>query len=243
MKIMCCSLFVCLLLAHFMGDFLFQTDSLCRQKQERWLKSWFLYVHTVIIALLSLLALGKLSYWPVAVAIGVSHLIIDAFKNCIKADNLLCFVIDQFLHIVVLVIASIVSVNTFGWTPHAWLTSLVVKAVAVGVAVIVCWKPANLFIKYTLQSCKLFVPGDDTNSFHAGKLIGTLERWLILAFMLIGRYEAIGFLIAAKSIIRFGEKDKDQTEYFLAGTLLSISVAVVCGLLLSKSLFVVPSIS
>lgn len=55
---------------------------------------------------------------------------------------------------------------------------------------------------------------------------------LILAFLLMGRYEVIGFLIAAKSIIRFGEKDKDQTEYFLAGTLLSISIAVGCGLLL-----------
>ena len=100
------------------------------------------------------------------------------------------------------------------------------------IAAILCWKPANILIKYILQYCKMVVPGDDTTLFHAGKLIGTLERWLILVFLLIGRYEVIGFLIAAKSIIRFGEKDKDQTEYFLAGTLLSISIAVGCGLLL-----------
>ena len=47
----------------------------------------------------------------------------------------------------------------------------------------------------------------------------------------MGRYEVMGFLIAAKSIVRFGEKDKDQTEYYLAGTLLSIFIAVVAGLM------------
>ena len=96
----------------------------------------------------------------------------------------------------------------------------------------ICWKPANILIRYILQYCKMVIPADNSNLFHAGKLIGTLERWLILSFLVIGRYEVIGFLIAAKSIIRFGEKDKDQTEYFLAGTLLSISIAVACGLVL-----------
>ena len=98
-------------------------------------------------------------------------------------------------------------------------------------AALVCWKPANLFIKETLQYNRVKFPSDDSRSFHAGKLIGTVERWLILVFIFLGRYEVIGFLIAAKSIIRFGEGDKDQTEYFLAGTLLSIAIAVGCGLL------------
>jgi hypothetical protein len=62
-------------------------------------------------------------------------------------------------------------------------------------------------------------------------LIGTIERWLILVFILLGRYEVIGFLIAAKSIIRFGNDNRNETEYFLAGTLLSIAIAVGCGLL------------
>lgn len=75
-------------------------------------------------------------------------------------------------------------------------------------------------------------PADDSSTFHAGKLIGTLERWLILVFILLGRYEVIGFLIAAKSIIRFGNDNRNETEYFLAGTLLSIAIAVGCGLLL-----------
>ena len=52
-----------------------------------------------------------------------------------------------------------------------------------------------------------------------------------MVFILLGSYEVIGFLIAAKSIIRFRNDDRIVTEYFLAGTLLSIAIAVACGLL------------
>ena len=90
---------------------------------------------------------------------------------------------------------------------------------------------------HLLAACEQYnqvsIPSDP-NSFHAGQLIGILERWLILVFILIGHYEVIGFLIAAKSIIRFGEKDHDKTEYFLAGTLLSIAIAVGCGLMVKS---------
>lgn len=132
--------------------------------------------------------------------------------------------------------AAYVSVHRFGWMCPGWLIPPVQKALVFAMVALVCWKPANLFVKETLQYNRVSFPADDSNSFHAGKLIGTLERWLILVFILIGRYEVIGFLIAAKSIIRFGEgkkgeEDKDRTEYFLAGTLLSIAIAVGCGLL------------
>ena len=45
------------------------------------------------------------------------------------------------------------------------------------------------------------------------------------------RYEALGLLIAAKSIIRFGDKETAKTEYVLAGTLLSILIAVLAGMM------------
>jgi len=42
-------LFLSLLLAHVIGDFYLQNDKYCAQKEERKLKSWFLYVHSLII--------------------------------------------------------------------------------------------------------------------------------------------------------------------------------------------------
>ncbi|MCL2133397.1 MAG: DUF3307 domain-containing protein, partial [Bacteroidales bacterium] len=70
----------------------------------------------------------------------------------------------------------------------------------------------------------------------AGRWIGYLERILILCFILLKYYEGIGFLLAAKSIFRFGELTKIQerayTEYILIGTLLSFTIALFIGLII-----------
>ena len=67
-----------------------------------------------------------------------------------------------------------------------------------------------------------------------GKYIGFLERILILSFILCGWMEGIGYLLAAKSVFRFGDlknnKDLKHTEYVLVGTFLSFTVAIVVGL-------------
>ena len=42
-------LFLSLLLAHVIGDFYLQNDKYCARKAERKFKSWFLYVHSLII--------------------------------------------------------------------------------------------------------------------------------------------------------------------------------------------------
>jgi hypothetical protein len=72
---------------------------------------------------------------------------------------------------------------------------------------------------------------------RAGMWIGCLERVLILTFVMFGRFEAVGFLIAAKSIFRFGGRDageaRSETEYFLVGTLTSFAAAIAVGLLMS----------
>lgn len=64
-----------------------------------------------------------------------------------------------------------------------------------------------------------------------GRLIGQLERLLAFAFILAGAPSAIGFLVAAKSLFRFGEiKDSSSrkvAEYVIIGTLLSFGFAVV----------------
>lgn len=67
----------------------------------------------------------------------------------------------------------------------------------------------------------------------AGKYIGILERFLILTLVLINQYGVIGFVLAAKSVVRFeGLKDQKFAEYYLIGTLTSTSIALVGGLAL-----------
>ena len=224
------SLFVGLLLAHFIGDYLLQSGPLCKQKREKKARSWFQYVHALCIALLSWAAIWDVRQWFVALAIGLTHLLVDIGKSYVKEENVWTFVLDQVLHLLVMALAAWICVNRLGWSVPVWLTPSVLRAEVIAVAGIICWRPANFLIRSVLQINQVSIPSDP-NTFHAGQLIGILERWLILVFILIGHYEVIGFLVAAKSIIRFGDHDRDKTEYFLAGTLLSIAIAVGCGLL------------
>ena len=94
----------------------------------------------------------------------------------------------------------------------------------------ICWKPSNIFIKLVLKHFSVNMPQEKDGSFNAGALIGTIERWLILIFVCLQRYDALGLLIAAKSIIRFGDSQTNKSEYVLAGTLLSLFIAVLTGL-------------
>jgi hypothetical protein len=71
----------------------------------------------------------------------------------------------------------------------------------------------------------------DNEEERAGELIGIIERLLIVAFVIVHSYEAVAFVVAAKSIARFRLlDDKDFAEYYLLGTTLSVVVAVAIGL-------------
>lgn len=68
----------------------------------------------------------------------------------------------------------------------------------------------------------------------AGKWIGIIERTLVLTFILLNEWAAIGFLLGAKSVLRFGDlKDGTQqkkTEYILIGTFMSFLLSIAAGL-------------
>ena len=72
----------------------------------------------------------------------------------------------------------------------------------------------------------------------AGQNIGYLERVLVLTFILLNQFAAIGFLLAAKSVFRFGDlrqsEDKKLTEYVMLGTLTSFALTIAVGLLVSS---------
>lgn len=77
---------------------------------------------------------------------------------------------------------------------------------------------------------------DEASLKHAGKLIGFLERFLIVTFVLLGQWSAIGFLLAAKSIMRFNDTriaKRPVSEYVLLGTLLSFTFSLMVGIGLS----------
>lgn len=94
-------------------------------------------------------------------------------------------------------------------------------------AVLILIKPSNIFIKKILAAYQLH----DKSSNKIGSLIGTLERLLTFLLIMVGQFSAVGFLVTAKSILRFKDAQTEKTEYVLAGTLLSFGVAIVVGML------------
>lgn len=224
-------LFLCLFLAHLVADFALQTNKICKDKSEKKWRSPYHYAHALIVFVVSWLVTFDIRFWWCAAVIGVTHFCIDMWKTH-REEKVEWFVVDQLLHVAVLVCVAVLWCRAYDWSIPFGIAP---RTVAIVVAVVACWRPANIFIKLMLRHYSVNMPEETTLSgFNAGALIGNLERWLILAFVLMQHYEALGLLIAAKSIIRFGDKETTKTEYVLAGTLLSIFIAVIAGLIVSK---------
>jgi hypothetical protein len=74
-----------------------------------------------------------------------------------------------------------------------------------------------------------------------GATIGALERLLIVGFVLVGAEAAVGFVIAAKTIARFKQlDDRGFAEYYLLGTLASVSVAFASAIIAKAALGTIP---
>ena len=221
--------FILQLLAHLVSDFYLQTETSCKSKADNAFKSRHLYIHSAITFACAWLLSMSLGFWWAALMIAVLHLIIDGLKSVCK--NLKgAFFIDQLLHLVVIVAAVIIYNNVCEVALPAWLPET--KVLLWIVAFVFCLRPANFFIQNIFKEAKISVPtnGEENQSLpNAGHVIGNMERMLTLVFVMLEQYEAIGFLLAAKSLLRFRETDTVKSEYVLVGTLLSFGIAILLG--------------
>jgi hypothetical protein len=83
-------------------------------------------------------------------------------------------------------------------------------------------------------------PGGETAEQlrNAGMYIGWLERFLILTALLLHSPATAGLVLTAKAIARYPQfKQVRFAEYFLIGTLLSLCLAMIGGLILWKLLY------
>ncbi len=228
-------MFLKLLLAHIIGDFLLQPRTWVEHKEQKKAASPYLYLHVLIHGALILLFLWDWSLWYLALIIAGSHLLIDLVKIYFQKTHsrISWFVIDQMLHVAVLIgvyfwqtgnyfgIEGIPDNNGF------WLILTAVVFLTSGVATI---------MNVMLQRWSKFVfDASDDSLSNAGKYIGVLERLFVFVFILTDHWEAVGFLITAKSVFRFGDlkesRDRKLTEYILIGTLLSFGFAIFTALL------------
>ncbi len=223
-----------LLIAHILGDFVFQSNKWVTNKQENKIRSKFLYVHLAIHAIALIVLLGfDFNYWVGIVAILITHGIIDVLKLYFetKKNTRSLFIIDQLVHLLILLIVTL-SYTGFELNFEFLNTS---KNLFLLFSILNVTFVSSVFMKVIMGKWKLEENSPNKSLKQAGKYIGILERLFVLCFVILNQWGAIGFLLTAKSVFRFGDlsksKDRKLTEYVLIGTLLSFALAISTGLL------------
>ncbi|MDX5338801.1 MAG: DUF3307 domain-containing protein [Cyclobacteriaceae bacterium] len=217
--------------AHFVGDFLLQPTAWVKDKEKKKAKSLKFYLHLLVHSILILSFLGFGSWVLVALLI-LFHGAIDLTKVYFQkpTTKLFWFFLDQILHLLsILFLWWYFNSPNFSlkWDPTFWIygTSLILITQVAGIAIQVSMSNWSKNLDLSQES----------SLKNAGKYIGMLERLFVFSFVILGEWQAIGFLLAAKSVFRFGDlrkaKDRKLTEYILIGTLLSFGISMTVGLL------------
>src|SRR5690606_8645752 len=89
---------------------LLQPSSWLEDKRTRKFRSIYLYIHGVIHGLLAYLLLAEWQMWYVPLLVALSHIGIDGWKIH-NQENTKNFLIDQFLHVIVLIIIWLLAID------------------------------------------------------------------------------------------------------------------------------------
>ena len=221
-----------LILSHIIGDFLFQPDSWIKHKEEKKIKSKYLYWH-IIVHTIVLLIILQFNYLVGILLIILSHYIIDLIKLNLnnKLNKRLLFFSDQILHFI------IIAIVVYYYTPFTIKISKLFNSeiILLIIAVLFNTKVASVVMKVIISKWSSEIESQNSDNStkslnKAGSYIGMLERLFIFGFILANQWSGIGFLLAAKSVFRFGDlskaRDRKLTEYILIGTLLSFGFAI-----------------
>jgi len=205
-----------------------------KRERAKKAKSPKLYLHVIIHGALALLFLGDTSFWLLAVLLTIGHLAIDLIKiYATKEKNSSSwFIIDQVLHLILIV---------FLW--FIWFKPEISSAALpsqnkiwlVAFALYFITQPTSILLAVIMKEWSKSIHSEGDKSLkNAGKYIGVLERLLVFLFIITNHWEGVGFLLAAKSVFRFGDlkesKERKLTEYILIGTLLSFAIAIIAGI-------------
>lgn len=226
-------LIIKVVLAHLLADFVLQTNKMVRDINDNGIKSVSLFIHIAVHLFVLLLVTGFENKYILGVWIlALSHLVIDIWTKIYlakKVNSIKVLLIDQGLH--GLCIAAFI----YYYYPYEidWTILTGKNALALYSALVLLVYVSPIVIKKIIEQFQFTIPNNGLD--NAGKYIGILERLFIFLFVVLQRWEGIGFLLAAKSIFRFGDLKANReiklTEYILIGTLISFAIGIGIALL------------
>lgn len=243
--------FLILLVIHVLCDFYFRTETVeSKMKIELRQALYHACIYGVFSVLLFILFLPGLE-WRYILFFVLSHGLIDVityffhFQSTFWQNERNIFLLDQAMHFM------IVSMLVY-YTRTLDLRNLCREEVCqfldvfgVPECILLAWmarlllihKPANILIVHILSVYKPTEKDGEAqkgNDKNAGRFIGTLERIIMVIFIALEQYSAVGLVLTAKSIARYERitKEQDFAEYYLLGTLLSTIVAICVSVLI-----------
>lgn len=251
--------FLLLLTAHIIGDFYLQTDKIAQNKDNNKSYMWLHFVAYAFIFGLAFIVIGTLLSLILIGTVVLLHGIIDyikiklvvgrIFSKSVKDNEnnsqIILFIFDQAIHILVIIIISIIYQNIVNKTEivpwvreiFAYLNFPGSKLLRGVLLILMIYKPVNIaFIKLFNRFKPKINSEEDPSQEKGGATIGFLERLIIIIFLYAQEYSAIGFILAAKSIVRYAKitEKKEFGEYYLIGTLFSTICALVLFYLIWK---------
>lgn len=212
--------FIALLFAHVMADFVFQSDWIATGKQDR--HPGALAAHLAWVFGFTLVVMG--TWDPILLWLALAHLAIDLTKSFFT-PSLTAFLTDQAAHLVTLILVAYFVPDLWAqglWASVQWLPGLL----GIAAGLLLATRAGEFMMQFLMAQFDLSeLPKGLANG---GKLIGRLERGIIYVFVMVGEPAGIGFLIAAKSVLRFDTTREDQraSEYVIIGTLASFGWAM-----------------
>ena len=246
--------FILLLVGHILGDFYLQTKGMAEKKESS--IKWVLLHCLCYWGTMLLIGLPVISYQMILVVTMASilHLAIDTAKYSYlsvitrkgKKTQVIernVFFVDQIVHLFSLtLITYCMVINDIGIRELDIIESFF-STIGISEGLILSWilavlvihKPANIAIQKLLMVYKPENEEEDTKKDNnTGRFIGTVERMIMLIFLSIGQYSAIGLVLTAKSIARYDRisKEKDFAEYYLLGTLISTVLVIIVSFIL-----------
>jgi hypothetical protein len=232
-------LLICLVFAHLFADFLTQTDRDVANKRN----VLILAKHGAVTALLSYAACGTWTDWRIPLLIFVSHTIIDFCKTSWGKGGVGSFLIDQAAHGVAILLLAFWLVSLLPGGQLFWprvLGQNYLRALVFISGAVAAVRFGSFLIAMAVQPLLEQVETKEQASgcgtpcrglTRGGHIIGQLERLLIFLFVMVGYPDGIGFLLAAKSVLRFGEvknpEQRMEAEYIIIGTLMSFGLGIV----------------
>jgi len=250
------NLFLAIYLAYLLTHFVFQTTRIVSNKHRGEWRGYLIHGITHYVAVMAIVTLADphrlptLSFQLLAVSLSLVHLVVDWVKVSLTKshripDNALAFVVDQAIHLVIVIGGVFLLVHPSLQTFALWLNRIRLlqeSILLVSIVYVLVIFGGGYFIRALIGPLWKEEEGQTAKEhqevINAGLYIGWLERFLVLTALFLQSPATVGFILAAKSIARYPElKSVLFAEYFLIGTLLSVAIAIGGAIVLLKALY------